>query len=141
MYEGGLRVPTAVRWPGVTEAGQKISTPAMTMDLFPTICEMAGADIPSAIDGRSLAGLLRGTDHGEWVINAIRRGPWKLLQNSPFSPQELYHLSSDPLETEDRLSIDAKTRNEMRAALRKHVQRGGGVPWQPSSDNDPASRQ
>ena len=159
MYEGGLRVPTAVRWPGVTEAGQQISVPAITMDLFPTICEMAGADIPSDIDGRSLAGLLKGADQGEWdrdlffhrregggtygglVINAIRRGPWKLLQNTPFSPQELYNLSADPLETEDLLSIDAKTRNEMRAALRKHVQRGGVVPWQSSSEKDQATRQ
>ena len=75
------------------------------------------------------------------MINAIRRGPWKLLQNTPFSPQELYNLSADPLETEDLLSIDAKTRNEMRTALRKHVQRGGVVPWQSSSEKDQATRQ
>lgn len=149
MYEGGLRVPTVVRWPGVTEPNQQIATAAITMDLFPTICEMASAPIPDGIDGRSLTGLLKGTDTGAWerdlffhrreggaaygglVINGMIRGPWKLLQNTPFSSQELYQLEDDPLENENRMTKAGKVRNELQAALRKHIQRGGAVPWQP----------
>lgn len=149
MYEGGIRVPTVVRWPGVTEPGQQVATAAITMDLFPTICEMASANVPDGIDGRSLTGLLKRTDSDSWdrdlffhrreggpaygglVINGMIRGPWKLLQNTPFSSQELYHLENDPLENNDRITNAAKVRNEMQAALRKHVQRGGAVPWQP----------
>ena len=148
MYEGGLRVPALVRWPGVTQSGQRISTAAMTMDLFPTICELAGAEPPEAIDGRSLAGLLTGADPGDWqrdlyfhrreggatygglVINAVIRDPWKLLQNSPFAPQELYRLDLDPMESRDLSATELPKLNELRAALRLQVQRGGAIPWQ-----------
>ncbi len=157
MYEGGLRVPTVVHWPGVTETGQQITTAAMTMDLFPTICEMASASIPEGVDGRSLAGLLRQTDTGTWdrdlyfhrreggpaygglVINGMIRGSWKLLQNTPFSPQELYHLENDPLEKENRMNNAGKVRSELQAALRKQVQRGGVIPWQPPTRATPTN--
>ena len=110
---------------------------------------MASAPIPDGIDGRSLTSLLKGTDTGAWerdlffhrreggaaygglVINGMIRGPWKLLQNTPFSSQELYQLEDDPLENEDRMTKAGKVRNELQAALRKHIQRGGAVPWQP----------
>ena len=60
-YEGGIRVPLVVRWPGVAEAGMKCATPVHQVDLHPTLCELAGITKPEGLvtDGRSLVPLLR----------------------------------------------------------------------------------
>jgi arylsulfatase A-like enzyme len=58
------------------------------------------------------------------------RGDWKLLQNDPFSPLELYNLRDDPQETTNLAASNRKVFNELSAALRAHIQRGGAVPWQ-----------
>ncbi|XP_070575780.1 arylsulfatase F-like [Ptychodera flava] len=62
-WEGGIRVPTVVRYPPMIPGGIEISVPTSTMDVFPTIASLAGVDLPSdrVIDGRDLAPLLRGT--------------------------------------------------------------------------------
>ena len=59
-YEGGVRVPLIVKWPGVTQPGSVCATPVISVDYFPTMAAMAGADASSAMDGESLAPLLRG---------------------------------------------------------------------------------
>ncbi len=148
MYEGGLRVPTCVVWPGKIPAASRCDTNGITMDLFPTICEAAGAEVDHQIDGVSLLPILLGqTDslpdrdlyfhrreggnrYGGLSINAMRRGPWKLLQNSPFAPLELYNVENDPLETKDMANKAPKIFNQCSSALRSQVQRGGAVPWQ-----------
>ncbi|MCZ6766695.1 MAG: sulfatase, partial [bacterium] len=63
LYEGGIRVPLIIRWPGQVEAGTLSSAPVISMDFFPTILEVAGLDLaPSApLDGESLLPLLRQT--------------------------------------------------------------------------------
>ncbi len=62
LYEGGIRVPFFVRWPGVTKAGRVVSTPVVGMDIYPTLLEMAGLPPKPAqhADGKSLVSLLRG---------------------------------------------------------------------------------
>ncbi|WP_395142947.1 sulfatase, partial [Armatimonas sp.] len=115
MYEGGLRVPGAARWPGVIAPGTTTERTTLTMDLFATACSVAGVSPPPGIDGTSFLPSLRGEpetpesrDHyfvrreggvayGGKTIEALRRGDWKLLQDSPFAPQELYNLKTDPL--------------------------------------------
>lgn len=61
-YEGGIRVPFFVKWPGVVEAGQTNETPIIGVDLYPTFCEMTGADLPDGQpgDGESLVSLFKG---------------------------------------------------------------------------------
>lgn len=68
-YEGGIRVPLVLRWPGAAKAGLVSDLPVHQVDLLPTFCEIAGIDPPAGrpLDGRSLVPLLRGSaDETEW---------------------------------------------------------------------------
>ncbi len=147
MYEGGLKVCTCVRWPGHIEPATT-DFPAMSMDILPTLMEAAGIDIPEGLDGRSFLPTLKGKQQpplrelwffhrreggrqfGGKTIDAVRRGDWKLLQNSPYQPLELYNLAEDPLETHDRSQSAPKVFSELAAELRRQIQRYGAVPWQ-----------
>lgn len=148
VYEGGLKVPTICVWPGKIEAGSQTGFRALSMDLYPTITEIAGADFDHSIDGRSIWKTLSGnrqeplrshlffrrreggTRYGGKTIEAVREGPWKLLQNSPFAAQELYNLERDPLEQDDVSRSNPRVFNNLAAALRKQIQYYGSIPWQ-----------
>jgi len=71
-----------------------------------------------------------GSQYDGKSYEAIIRGDWQLMQNDPLSPQELYNLKSDPQEQPNLAATNKKIVNELGAALRKHIQRGGAVPWQ-----------
>lgn len=156
MYEGGLRVATSVSWPGHIPPGTVTSRRALTMDLYPTLCEIAGVPIHHTIDGQSLLPTLLGNNHtsdtrdfffhrreggnryGGLTTHAIIRENWKLLQNSPFESLELYNLSTDPLEQNNLAEKNREKFNELAKALRVQIQRGGAVPWQaPTQRNRP----
>jgi arylsulfatase A-like enzyme len=150
MYEGGIRVPMCAVWPSKIPAGASLNTVGITMDLLPTLCEAAGVESVSNIDGRSLLRLLRGERLALrardlfWVrreggnrymgqtIWAMRRGPWKLLQDTPNEPFRLYNLVDDPMEENDLAGSNKDKFKELGAGLRQHVQRSGAVPWQKS---------
>lgn len=150
MYEGGLRVPTAVTWPGPVEPGTRTGHIGLTMDLYPTLADVAGVRPSRRVDGRSLLPVLRGetapSDEPRtlfWVRReggsaymgqaayAVRRGPWKLLQNRPGEPFRLYHLGRDPREQTDVAEDHPEQVESLSEALRRHVQAAGRVPWQP----------
>ncbi|MEM7015336.1 MAG: arylsulfatase [Verrucomicrobiota bacterium] len=110
LYEGGIRVPTIVRWPGVVEAGSTSDEPFAFWDWMPTACELSGAETPPGIDGISFAPTLRGEeqkethDHLYWRYSkkeAIRRGNWKGVRIAPDKPLELYDLAKDIGEQND----------------------------------------
>jgi arylsulfatase len=94
-FEGGVRSPLLVRWPGKVPAGRVSETPFMSIDLLPTLVEAVGGKSPTLkIDGRSALPLLRGTDDtpahealffyaGE-ELHAVRAGRWKLHFDHPY---------------------------------------------------------
>ena len=154
VYEGGLKVPTAVVWPDKIKAGSHSQVRALSMDILPTLFDAAGIAIPQAIEGRSFLPTLTGIpqpslreqlffcrregglQYGGKTIEAVIEWPWKLLQNSPWQPLELYNLETDPLEETDLASKNKNVVNRLNAAMRLQLQQGGRVPWQsPNSNN------
>ena len=123
-YEGGIRVPMSVYWPGKTRAGSIIDAPVMPEDLFPTILQMAGVkeyETVQQVDGRSLVPLLRGRQESwqrdvifhyphQWkpeyrrevdFLSTIIRDDWKLVYVMKERKLELYNLKEDIGETRD----------------------------------------
>jgi arylsulfatase A-like enzyme len=115
LYECTLRPPLIVRWPGMVEAGRRITALTQIPDIGPTLLEMMGLPVPESMDGRSLVPLLRGqTDehvHSEIVAAectvmfkwALRKDGYKLIvarQPDIYGrpPIELYDLGADPAE-------------------------------------------
>ena len=149
VYEGGLRVPFAACWPGQIKPGSQTGRIALSMDVFPTVLAAAGQSVPAGIDGVSFLPTLCGESqpelprdcyfvrregglaYGGKTIDAVRQGDWKLLQDSPFAPLELYNLKDDPRETTDRARQQRNIFATLSAVLRRQIQRGATVPWQP----------
>ncbi|MFO1095703.1 MAG: arylsulfatase [Planctomycetaceae bacterium] len=110
LYEGGLRVPLLVRWPGHVPRGTTCDAVVWFPDVFPTLAELAGFGPPAGLDGVSIAPLLRDDpaaptartlywDYGhvrESYDQAVRFGDWKAVRNGKNSPIELYDLANDP---------------------------------------------
>ena len=132
LYEGGIRVPGILRWPAQVKAGQVIATPVHFCDLLPTLCELAGAELPHqrALDGVSLVPLLRGENLSRsrplyWQYNralgasnlAVRDGDWKLLADA--EALELYNIEEDPKETRLLNSDEPERLEQLTAKLRK----------------------
>lgn len=149
MYEGGIRVPAAVRWPGKIAAGRESTATLLTMDLLPTLCAAAGVAVEHKIDGLSFLPALE--DDAQEVAPrtlffvrregnqryqgqdyyAVRQGRWKLLHNNPHAPLELYDLEADPQETHDLAAEQEAVVRRLAFQLRSQIQRAGAVPWQP----------
>jgi len=148
MYEGGIRVPAGVRWPGRIQPGSQASRVVLTMDLLPTLCAAAGADVNHQIDGVSFLPTLRGDSqdgpprtlffvrregNNRYLgqdYYAVRQGDWKLVHNNPHAPLELYNLKADPKETQDLAGKEKQVFNRLARELQAQIQRAGAVPWQ-----------
>jgi len=121
-YEGGVREPAIVRWPGVIPEGQVTADPASTLDLFPTFAHLAGAAVPSdrPMDGKDILSLLTtGRDTAQRAfyyfhgmdLEAVREGQWKLRRTrhlrtdlkpkDPITP-ELFDLDAEAAQAAQR---------------------------------------
>ncbi len=142
FYEGGIRVPLALRWPAVIEPGAHSNEPVTSIDFYPTFLEMAGLEKPKGyvLDGLSLVPLFKNPDaslthrplywhfpgypNNPWrtgPVSVIRDGDWKLLKFYETNQIELYNLSQDMSESENLALKKPKTcatlRDELEAWL------------------------
>jgi len=152
-YEGGVRVPFIAYWPGVTKAGVVEATPAITLDLYPTVLEMTGVKpLASVVDGRSLAPVLRGGKidrdtlywhyphyhpGGATPYSAIRKGDFRLVHFYEDNRDELYDLSQDIGETKDLASTQATRAKAMREQLDAWLKSVDAQLPSPNPDFDP----
>ena len=134
LYEGGIRVPGAARWPGVIPPGKSLESPVLGMDIFPTLLEAAGVARPEGqpMDGVSLLPALRaGTalasrplfwhfpcyiGKGE-PMSLMREGDYKLIQKFAGPTFELYNLREDPSEARNLAATEPRRLEEMKAKL------------------------
>jgi arylsulfatase A len=139
MYEGGIRTPLLVRWPGKIKAGTTTDLPVYFADVFPTLAEVARADIPAKLkpDGISMVPELLGEKTAGrvqpkheflyWELplgnkgdmqQAVRFGTWKAVRRKNSLPLELYDLATDPKETKDLAAAQSLVVEKIEAYLK-----------------------
>ena len=140
-FEGGIRVPAVVHWPGVLNGGQQFEQFFTAMDWFPTLTTalgippknteaLDGLDLWKAIGGTGTAVERRSTVIGVDVNYAVFQGPWKLVQSTrrgaPEAQTRLFRIMEDPEESEDLAQAHPEVVEELLAELRA-VPRGPSV--------------
>jgi N-acetylgalactosamine-6-sulfatase len=127
LWEGGIRAPMHIRWPGMIRPGRAIAQPAITMDLAPTLLRAAGTD-PGRTDGIDLMPFISGTrepgprrlfwryQRAKNVRKAVRNGHWKYIDDN--GARALHDLAADPGERQDLLASHPKEARELQGLLR-----------------------
>lgn len=156
LYEGGIRVPAVVAWPGMAKPGTRCDAPITTVDWYPTLLELAGLT-PSAgqmLDGVSLVPTLRGVSKLDrarmfWHFpcyvgnarpsSAMREGDYKLIEfYEDGGRNELYNLKTDPSESHDLAKADPERATTMyQTLLAWQKETGAAVPVGPNPKYDP----
>lgn len=143
IYEGGIRVPLIVIWPGLTRPGAETGALALSTDYFPTFADLLGLKVPAGVsfDGVSLRPALAGGagsrkdifchfphPQSAWTVDkvpapasSLRSGDWKLIRlfgaNAGADRLELYHLRDDPGETRNLAAEKPEVLHELSAGL------------------------
>jgi arylsulfatase A-like enzyme len=119
LYEGGIRVPLIVRWPGITRPGTTSNVPVSSIDFFPTFVDLCGVKMDAKVDGVSLRPVFGGgtltrdalywhyphySNQGGRPGGAIRAGSFKLIEHYEDGRKELYHLANDVGETHNLIA-------------------------------------
>jgi arylsulfatase A-like enzyme len=135
LYEGGIREPLIVRWPGKVKPGAVCDTPVVFTDLVPTLMEAAGlsaAKTTGPLDGASIMPLLTGgqfaprtlfwhypnySNQGGRPASALREGNWKLVEQLEDGSVELYDLAKDPGEQTNIAAADPALTAQLRKKL------------------------
>jgi len=148
LYEGGIRVPAAIRWPGQVQPGSQCDRTSLTMDVVPTVLQVAGLAAADDLDGRGFLPALKGQAMKEpprdlfWgrregggmckgkTIECARRGEWKFIRSRPGAELELYNLAADPYEKQDLAGSEKDKLAEMAKVLADQLARYAKVPWQ-----------
>lgn len=158
LYEGGVRVPLMVRWPGRIAAGSVSDAIVGCIDIYPTVLDLAGVPLPSRqkIDGLSYAQTLQGTGvfprdtYFTWFPHlvpgvSVRRGDWKLIRRFEERPKEyegtheLFNLKDDPGETTNLASKQPEKVKELDALIDGFVKDTGALLPVPNPDYKPRS--
>ena len=142
-YEGGIRVPLLIKWPGVVKPGTTSAEPVTSVDYFPTIAEVTGLDLPEGrdIDGLSLAKHLSSQGkqklardaiywhfphyrHNPGPYSIIREGDWKLIKFYG-GPMELFDLKNDLGETKNLAAAMPEKVKGLESRLLAHLKSVG----------------
>ena len=163
LYEGGIREPFIIKWPGVAEAGSACSEPVVSTDFYPTLLEIAGLPLrhEQHQDGKSLVPLLKKegniernaifwhyphySNQGGFPGGAVRQGDFKLIERFEDGKVQLYNLRDDIGEQNDLASALPDKVTELRKLLHdwyKSVnaeflypkEEGGEMPWRPEEN-------
>ena len=158
LFEGGINVPFIARWPGKITAGKVDDASLISaVDLLPTFCELAGAELPAdyAPDGVSQVAVLKGTtaplrekplfwkmgggkdSEFHWANFAVVVQQWKLLTTADAKRVELYDIAADPLEVKD---LAAEKPEVVKALLAKIETWKATLPKEPAGDVFSAER-
>ncbi len=153
LYEGGIRVPTVARLPGVTKPGSVCREPVLSVDYAPTMADLAGTAMKD-VDGRSLKKLLAGGERMQhrdvfWhyphyspqlgtPAAAMRRGNYKLILFFEDNHAELYNLAADIGEKRDLAQVEPNRAAEMRTRLEAWLQSTNAQLPVSNPDYDPA---
>lgn len=155
VYEGGIREPWIVRYPGATEAGSVSHEPISSIDLYPTVAAAAGASVTHPIDGIDLVPMLQSkpveerplfwhyphySNQGGFPGGAIRKGDFKLVERYEDGRVHLYNLADDIGETMDLAETQPERVKRMRSELHSWYrsvdakflrEKEGRTPWKP----------
>ncbi len=126
VFEGGIRVPCVMQWPGKIKPGTTTQEPVTALDFFPTFCELAGASTRKhQLDGQSILKLMtqnrapaeRDLFWKTLTGDALRRGPWKYVRVG--ADEMLFNLEDDPHEQEDLARVKPDLLAELKEAHQK----------------------
>ena len=153
LYEGGIRVPMIIKWPGHGKKGTICEVPVTSVDFYPTILEMLGLKIPSVqkLDGMSITSLIKGekkldrdaiywhfphySNHGlQSPGGAVRSGDYKLLEYFENNTVQLFNLKSDIGEQNDISTLNPEKVNELRTKLHQWRKRINAQMMEPNPD-------
>ncbi|WP_297090374.1 sulfatase [uncultured Draconibacterium sp.] len=155
LYEGGIRVPLIVRWPGKVEPGTSCAEKVMTMDLFSTFLELGGAKVSDnqACDGLSIVPLVTGQKQtlgrdalywhfpsSQWTRSpqgAIIKGDYKLVEDMETGRVELFNLANDIGETINLTTVKPEIARDLLNDLHKWRNEMGAKMPIPNPDFDP----
>lgn len=129
IYEGGIREPMILWWPGTLEGGQESDAIISSVDFLPTFADLAGIELPAeqVFDGISLVKLLEGSAldpdraifwhypvyHHDEPASVVRKGKWKLIHNLVNDQRFLYNLENDIGETRDLSQAEPEIANQL----------------------------
>ena len=161
LYEGGIREPLIVRWPGRVSAGTESAVPQVGMDLYPTLCAAAAVSVPEGkvLDGVNLLPLWTGgvapereaihfhfpaylegssSAQGTWRITpsgAVRSGRWKLIERFEDGTLELYDLLEDVGEERDCSAAHPGVARRLHGLMKQwRAEVGAPVPSEPNPE-------
>lgn len=147
LYEGGIRVPAIISYPGLTKAGTTSNVPVVGTDLFVTLTHIGGGMVPTdrPIDGIDIRKVLDGGDLAQrsilWALSsvselefALRKGDWKLMLDKNRQAKQLFNLSKDPLEFFNLLKEEPGKARELKMDFEATLSSIHNDPLQPNGE-------
>jgi arylsulfatase A-like enzyme len=146
MYEGGIKVPTCMLWKNKIKSNTACNVTGVTMDFYATLTNLAGVEVNHEVDAIDLLSGISdktikkddrtiyfvrraGYNYSGLCYYAVRKGDYKLVQNSPFEEFQLFNIKEDPFETIP-LEDNSKEFRKLRYQLSQHIRKAGVIPWQ-----------